>query len=695
MNINSDLIEKSNTKTTTFNLKKDFEAKQKKYEHELLKQKQDNFFNNIEYKTQLLNIDSQFRDKIPKNIYTTNNTILPNNPILVTLNSTLVKINYPNHNFSIGDSIIIQNVIGNNKILTNSLYFFDSFPYIVINYNNHNIPLNFSSFYNQYQLHISIINDIGNNTSYNNIPINMITGIFNITLPSIVNKLTEITPQILQLFNVDTVSDMDTNYFLIQLPYAFIATSGFYYVPTDVFKFIFLNIGGIPIQYINADYPIDYNKYQSNQQIINIDPNNIYFNSSITASSTTSGGSNNVQVMLITNTLSGYPDANSYTIYLKRSLNNVVRIELVSTEFPYIDYLIKKNVNDKLYWKHLDDGSAIYQASIPEGNYDGPNLISIINTILNNVQRIGSTVQNPIYNIFTVTMNQYTQQITFTAYKNTNLPNSLSASLIEIDNVKYVLLTVQHPGNLVEVNDIIVISGAAKIGTIIDTSYINKIQTVYQVNTTNQTYTLLLAPLKQITNAVTIDLTGNGGPGIVIKTNAKVSFIFTSSDTMGSILGFKNVGQPNAITPYLSQVSNIGSYIQSTDMNFVGIIDNSSSILNLSGTDNYILMYVNDYECVINNSNQPTAFAKILLSGNPGDVLFNTFVNYPLEFDFPIVTITELNFKFTYPNGTLVDFRNIDHSFTLRIIEKTSTPYKTGLNSKDSSFYEMIKDNNL
>ena len=204
-----------------------------------------------------------------------------------------------------------------------------------------------------------------------------------------------------------------------------------------------------------------------------------------------------------------------------------------------------------------------------------------------------------------------------------------------------------------------------------------------------------MAPLKQITNAVTIDLTGNGGPGIVIKTNAKVSFIFTSSDTMGSILGFKNVGQPNAITPYLSQVSNIGSYIQSTDMNFVGIIDNSSSILNLSGTDNYILMYVNDYECVINNSNQPTAFAKILLSGNPGDVLFNTFVNYPLEFDFPIVTITELNFKFTYPNGTLVDFRNIDHSFTLRIIEKTSTPYKTGLNSKDSSFYEMIKDNNL
>jgi len=684
-----------NIQVTSFNLKTDFEAKQKKYEYELLKQKQNNFFNNIEYKTQLLNIDSQFRDKIPKNIYITNNTILPNNPIYTTINSNIVKINYPNHNFSIGDSIIVQNVIGTSKILTNSLYFFDSFPYIIINYNNHNIPLNFSNFYDNYQIEINIISDIGSNTSYNNIPINMITGIFNIILPSIVNKTTEILPQILKMFNVNSALDMDSNFILIKLPYSFITVSEYYYRPTDVFKFTFLNIGGIPIQYINADYPIDYNKYNSNQEIIDIDQNNIYFISDIIASSTTNGGSNNVQVMLITNTLPGYPNSNSYTVFLKKSLNNIVRIELVSTEFPYIDYLVKNNVNNKLYWKHLDDGSTIYQASIPEGNYDGSNLISIINIVLNNVPRIASTLQNPIYNIFTVTMNQYTQKITFTAYKNTNLPNSLSTSLVEIDNINYVLLTIKHPGNLVEINDIVVISGAAKIGTIIDTTYINKQHTIYKINTTNQTYSILLAPLKQITNATTIDLTGNGGPSTIIQTNAKVSFIFTYSDTLGNILGFKNVGQPNAITPYSSQISNTDSYIQSTNLNSVGIVDNSSSILNLSGTDNYILMYINDYECIVNNSNQSTAFAKILLSGNPGDILFNTFVNYPLEFDFPIVTISELNFKFTYPNGTLVDFRNIDHSFTLRVIEKTGTPYKTGLNSKDSSFYEMIKDNNI
>jgi hypothetical protein len=101
-------------------------------------------------------------------------------------------------------------------------------------------------------------------------------------------------------------------------------------------------------------------------------------------------------------------------------------------------------------------------------------------------------------------------------------------------------------------------------------------------------------------------------------------------------------------------------------------------------------MYINNYETIINNSNQTTAFAKILLSGNPGDILFNTFVNYPLEFDFPISTISEFNIYFTYPDGSLVDFRNIDHSFTLRIIEKVMHSYKTQINSKDTSYYESV-----
>lgn len=681
--------------TNSLNVKQEFQAKQKKYEYDILQQNIDNFYSNVQYKTRLLNIDSKFRNKYPKNIYTSTNDFLPNNSIYTTYNSNIIKINYPNHKFNIGDRVIIQNATGNTKILSNSIYFFNNFQYMFIYFKNHNIPLNFLDFYDEFKINIEIINDIGYNTLYSNIPINSIIGIFNITLPSIVDKETPLLPVILDTFNVNSVSELDNNYIMIQLPFNFITSSDNYYISPDVFKISFMNIGGIPLTYINADYPINYQRNQGYQEIINIDSSFIYIETSIKASYNFNSGGNKLQIMTIIKTLPGYPDANNYMVELKNNFNNVVRIELASSEFPYIDFLVKTNNNNKLYWKHFDDGNFIYTTSIPEGNYDSTNLVSTIKNALNNVERLGSTIENPIYNIFDITMDTFTQEINITAFKNNNLPNSLSATIDEIDDVKYVKLTIYHPGNLVEKLDTIQISDAIKIGTIIDATYINKSHIVYSVNIPESTYSVLLAPLNQITNATSIDLTGNGGPSTIVKTKAKVSFLFNKNNTLGDILGFKNVGEPNAITPFKTTISNFDPYIEFTNLNQVGNIDTTTKLLNLSGSNYYILMYINDYESVINNSNQLTAFAKILLSGTPGDILFNTFVNYPLEFDFPIATLNELNIKFLYPNGDFVDFRNIDHSFTLRIIEKISNPYNTGLNSKDTNVLDTIKKNDI
>lgn len=678
-------------------LTKDLEARKKRYEYDMFKEREKQIYNNPSYKTELLNIDSQYRNKIPKNIYTATVGTLPINPIITKRGSTLVQVNYPNHNFNIGDQIIVQNVKGSYKILNNGIYLIDKFQYMVINYANHNIPLDYNTFYDKYQILIEIISDIGNEITYENIPINSLLGIFNINLASQVDKTVPISPTVLSIFNANTASDLDNDYILIELPYNFIISSSPYYSPPDVFKISFLNIGGIPLPYINADFPVNYSRYKGFQQIENIDSNNIYFDVPINASSTLTSGGKDVQIMLITNTMPGFPDANTYTINLKKNFNNVVRIELVSTEFPFIDFLIKSTgkVNNRLYWKHLDDGNTIYQATIPEGNYNVSTLVSTITTVLNNVPRLGSTIQNQLYNIFEINLDSYTQEFTFSPYKNNRLPNSLSANLVEIENIKYVQLTVYHPGNLVEELDTVVISGAAKIGTILDATYINTTHTVYKINTTEQTYSILLAPLNQITNQSTIDLTGNGGPTTVIKTRAKVSFLFNYSNTIGSIIGFKDVGQTNAITAFKTVISNFDSYPESTNLNQVGNPDNSIQLINLTGSNYYILMYINDYENILNNSNQPTAFAKILLSGSPGDILFNTFVNYPLEFDFPISTVNQFSIYFTYPDGTLVDFRNMEHSFTLRIIEKISKPYNTGINSKDTSFYETIKQGDI
>ena len=678
-------------------LDKEFNEKKKIYEKELTEQKIKNFNTNIEYKTKLLNIDSKFRNKIPKNIYSTLNIKLQQDPIFTIKNSNIIRINYPNHNLNINNKIILQNVIGNFKTQNNCIYFLNKYNYAFINFKNHNIKSDYLSYVNNYQINIDIINDINKITLYNNIPINAIIGIHNVYLPSLINEENLIPLEILSILNVSTIENLDNDYLLIKLPHNSIISGINYYIIPDVVRIKILSIGGIPLEYINSDFPINYERFQGYLNIINIDLNNIYLETSKIAAQNEQSGGNNIQIMSIINTIPGYSNASTYSISLKKNFNNIVRIELISTEFPYIDFLIRKtiNKNNKLYWKHYDDGDFIYQVEINEGNYDSTSLVSNISLNINSIERIQSTKEKPVYNIFNISLDTFTQEIKFEAFKNNKLPNSITATISLINNIKYILLIFNHPDNLVEVNDTIIVSGSIKIGNIIDASLINNTHIIYDIDTIAQTYTVLLAPLNELTNLTTIDLVGNGGPSTVIKTHAKVSFLFNYPDTIGTVLGFKNVGEKNAITPYKTIISNFDNYIQYTNLNQVGDIDNSIRLLNLTGNNYYILMYLNNFETILNNSNNPAAFAKILMSGNPGDILFNTFINYPLEFDFPIPYLNELNIYFTYPDGSLVDFRNIDHSFTLRIVEKINSPTNTGLNSQDISIIDTLKYENI
>ena len=115
----------------------------------------------------------------------------------------------------------------------------------------------------------------------------------------------------------------------------------------------------------------------------------------------------------------------------------------------------------------------------------------------------------------------------------------------------------------------------------------------------------------------------------------------------------------------------------------------------MNGNNYYLLLYLNDFDGIVTNKDFDNSFSKILLMGNPGDIMFNTFVNSPLEFDIPISSLEQLKVKFLFPDGSLPDFRNFDHSFTLRIVEKISRPDNTRLNPNkttyEDSIYEIYK----
>ena len=75
--------------------------------------------------------------------------------------------------------------------------------------------------------------------------------------------------------------------------------------------------------------------------------------------------------------------------------------------------------------------------------------------------------------------------------------------------------------------------------------------------------------------------------------------------------------------------------------------------------------------------------------------MFNTFISSPLEFDNPISLFNELKVNFRYGDGTSPNFRNFDHSFTLRITERITTPKRTQIVSKKINYLESIIDRHV
>lgn len=658
--------------------------------------------NNYELKVSLVNIDSRFRNRIPKNIieYSSN---LSNNSIIVNENSNIIKIKYNNNNFNIGDRIIIKNVKGNSIMIRNAIYLYNRFNYFLININNHNIKKKYIENID-YKIKISI-NDIitNNDRMIGNMPINSIIGIHSIYILDYVKDniiSNDNINKILEILNISR-TELVENYIFVQLPFIYsnenrlnnnIVFEEFQSI-NKIFNIEFQNIGGIPINYINADYPINNNQLLSSHEIIDIDTEYLYISIPLNGQNNEIGGGNNIYISKIINTIEGYPNANNYTIDLKKSFTNIVRMELVTSEIPYIDFNIRNNINNinnKIHWKYFEDGEYVYETSIPEGNYNPTSLIERLKIEMNKIERIDSTNENPKFSIFDITFDNNSQEIKFFSFKKSIVPNSLSLEKDINIGTNVLKLNIKQSNNFVNVGDTIIISNSSKIGDI-PVTVINKSHTVYEVNRATDIYTVLIN-IDVEKNFEDINITGSGGQNVSIQIPARVSFQFNYKNSIGSILGFKNVGSENSITPYLHINSNYNDYIEPIIYDEVGNTNPSNSLINLNGNNYYMLLYLNDFEGVIMNRDFDNPFSKILLVGNSGDIMFNTFINSPLEFDIPVSSLEQLKVKFMFPDGSLPDFRNFDHSFTLRIVEKITKPYNTRINPNKTTYEKTLID---
>jgi hypothetical protein len=630
-----------------------------------------------DYKVFKINIDSRFRKKIPMHILDNNIFTLPKDPLKFTRNSSVVTINCPNHGITLQDKIILKNVVGESYFDNIKLTFYKESTYVKIELDTviHNLYVSDKVSIDLFVTFSGISGITSTNNFLNNIPINLL------------NK----THKIYLIKSTTEVPDISRKYFYIQIPIAAELTNPTFIVSSSGVGFIFQNIANIHINEINVDFPITFNNSRGQHSITEIiDTNNlkITLNKDCSRDITATGGSN-VTLIKIMSTSQAYPDANNYKIDLGINLSNIEYINLISTEIPNSDKIIRdypeSRRNNKVYWQIAEDGDIIYSIDITPGNYGANCLAEEIGIQWNKTIRTlrtttstSSTKSN--LNRVNVYIDTLTNIVTFKAFSVYILSLALTRSKSEfLDGLKRVIIV--HPNHGLSPGDAITIEGALSTDTIPRAS-LNAEHIIESLVDANS-YVIKIPSHNSNSSEVTY-----GGSSISVLTPVKFRLLFDRHGTVGNILGFRNVKTKTAITPYATSISNNMAYEQDYFINEVGLqIGNDSytqvtnNILQLYG-DNYIILTCDAIQDDVKLGKLDGQLAKLFLSHPPGSVIYNSFVQINHYIKKEKTNISELEFSFSYPDGTMYDFNGLDHSFTLEILTRLNQVKNSNINSK-------------
>lgn len=630
---------------------------------------------------QFVNIDSRHRNKDPV-IEKEYSIGLVRNPLVFTNGSNSVFIKHDGHPFAAGDKISLSGAVGTyaplSMIFTNggeqlkALEFTSGSAFVKVRY-AHNLNENYTD--EDVYVTISGVKANVNNTYLDNIPINTINARHKVIL------------------EYDGDNNVESDYFLIKLDLEY---SGTFDPDNYRIELRFQAVAGVPLSYINAEFPVDVDNNQGFHEITSATSEGYYItlvkNAVLETQMDLGGGGIEVaKIKIISN---GYSSANNYIISLEKTFHNVAMIRLVSTEIPNTEKVFKENTN-KLYWQNKDDGEHVYSIEVEPGNYTPEELVDVIHNKIYNTERINvenDAENNP--NIANYTKNHYIQVsidtasdiVKFRSFRESELlrpivevtPDIQESAALDSDNLgeEKFILTIEHANHSLAVGDIVLIKDCAShMG--IPSAKINKEHRVHAV-IDKDNYQIQLDRL----NLSETRINNKGGLAVLAYTPNQFRLRFDYSDTMGSILGFRNAGQSTSISSYVIEFSNKDEYAQDIAKNSSGddiIITNNH--LNLSG-DNYIIMTCSNFETLLDNGSIKRAFAKLLLSDVPGKTIFNQYVSIPAIFNDPIGELSELEFTFYNPEGNLYDFEGLDHSFTLEIVTIREDPQGTGASAK-------------
>jgi hypothetical protein len=636
-------------------------------------------------KLETFNIDSYFRlktDNIVIDFYET----LTVEPFTFINNSNLFSIAVSDSSkYNINDNIIIQGFT-NYTIPYNKLnIFFENTSNIV----KLDIKANFDFYIPLIDVYINITGVNNLNNYFKNIPLSLIN----------------------QQQKIILTSD---NYLSFMLPITFYTDNTTDSTLISSCKIEYLSIGNYPINLINANLP--YSKYNllnyqtifdiiDNNLIIKLQNdisinNNIELNNSEWKNNKFITGNSSIQIGRIENINIGFVKSSNFIYYLPKIIKNVVSVKMVSSEIPntYDNIFLNiNNTNNKFYWSiNVDNNIEPYSISLDYGYYDFDKLKYYIELKTGLVPRnfinnfIDNGIDSNIYypnNIIKVDFNENLGTSTFSSFTKYILPKCLISLQKISDTTSSYILTIEQQIHNFGVGQIIFIENSLDY-QVIPASYINIINGHKIINIINNNrYQIQIDYVNIISeNPNTIS---NGGFAITISTQNSFRLFFDKSDTFGELIGFRNVGNSLAITPYSTIENNYN--ITNTQLYIYGNLTNDvfnnivlqTNILSIFRYK-YILLTCSELNNCI-SSNNISYFYKIELdnnNNNNSEIFYNSYVDNPIYFYPCLDKIENLEFKFLDPFGNEVNFYNLDNSFTLVFTCIENYPENTNLNPK-------------
>ena len=622
----------------------------------------------LRYIDHYINIDSSLRRKEPLITYDGNYINLSSNSLKLIKDSSLLYVKC-NSNLKVNDKIILEGVTPKTSkfINTNNLVLTENSSEVTITINDKDVIEIFPDNDNDIYLKISNYTNFDvftNQVEYiGNIPLTVINDVHKF-------KFVKYDDHIVIKFTIPFNYHEVEQYQNSTIIRTFNITYFFYY--------------NIPIYNINATYPISSYAKKHYHVIKEVDNQGFYIDIDSVSENDLLFG-DNVRIRKIKKYEKGYKDPNSYVLELTETYKNIVGVEMISSEFPNTNNTIFKNKsiktniiqgyndydkeitytqNNKLYWQNQNDGSYIYSVEIEPGKYSIDNLIKEIEDKVYNTPKYyySSNQLFTNHNVIKITYELDKDLITFRAF------NEYECNFIRCDkegnednNGEYMKFNLEYN------NDVIIID---------DKEYpiTNLSNNTYIINYTNTSATHFYTP-----NIFRL--------------------LFNYQDTFGSLLGFDDVGNETSITQFNSVITNKMNY--SPMLGFVLENDkiNIGDNINLTG-DKYLIIVCKEFPVMDNvfNVSKNQAFNKILLYGvgkyiegtNYGDYMgggfvYDSFIKIKKIYYTPIHEVSKLSFEFYSPSGELVDFKGIDHSFTLKITTLENILDHTNINSQTES----------